>query len=181
MWLGGRLVAVGIGSDVKSTLEMIAGRVVIRHTCHCATAVERTDGDVEHVFAVDGEDFPWLISDSGPTVSRVADDLYIVAVELLLIVAPPDYRVLDFAYTCEPESYVGGRCSVPFVPVIDGVEFPWLLTDDGCRLKFGHKMLPELTVAFFAHHVDANIPVVDVRGDVDEVFSNGGCLIYASV
>jgi hypothetical protein len=64
------------------TKPHLAELVEIAHRCDCKTAVEAPGQDgVEHVFRVDGADFPWHISEGGPVVTRLGDDLYTVAVE----------------------------------------------------------------------------------------------------
>jgi hypothetical protein len=147
----------------------IAGCVVIRHTCRCDGAVEKTDDDAatEHVFTVDGEDFPWYISERGPIVKRLRDDLYSIDVEIYEL-SKSDKECLSFEYRRDD------ACSVPYIPVIGGKDFPWLLTADEMTLTFGHKILPMLHLAFFAHEVDANIPVEDCRPDPQDVYCGGG-------
>jgi len=59
----------------------IADRVEIRHECDCPSATVRPrGGHPEHVFTVDGVDFPWYITESGPSIARVFDDLYEITV-----------------------------------------------------------------------------------------------------
>jgi hypothetical protein len=167
-------------------LDKIAKTVVIRHVCHCDGAVEKPDCDEakEHVFDVDGKEFPWFISERGPIVKRLADDLYSVDVEIMLVskekrdadgnTSRPHHWYLDFGYA----TY--GGSSVPYIPVINGFEFPWLLIEDGCELRFGHKIVPALHLAFLAHEVDANIPIEDLRREPDEeeaIYCAGGDLI----
>lgn len=63
---------------------MTLPEVVIRHVCNCKTANEHPPGgaDVEHIFTVNGEDFPWPISERGPIVTKLDDNLFTVGVEI---------------------------------------------------------------------------------------------------
>jgi hypothetical protein len=61
----------------------VAREVMIRHVCDCADATEHPgEGDTEHVFRIDGMDFPWFISEKGPVVTRTEVG-YRVAVEII--------------------------------------------------------------------------------------------------
>lgn len=158
---------------MKKVLDKIAKDVVIHHVCHCDTAVEHPEHDdpQEHVFTVDGEDFPWLISERGPVVKRLHDDLYSVDVEIVLV----DKATFDYV------PFVNDW--IPVIPIIGGVEFPWLLTEDECHLTFGRKVVPKLRLAFIARHVGANIPIEDCRpghDDEDMIFCSSGDLISGS-
>ena len=135
-------------------MDGIAGEVVLRHTCRCDAALEKPadDGHEQHLFLVDGEHFPYLISKRGPIVTRLRDDLYTIDVELYLL-DKTTMTALPFGYT--------GAGSVPSIPVIDGQEFPWLLTGDDCQLNFGYKTTPTLKLKFFARTVTGNYPIVD--------------------
>ena len=130
-------------------IDAIAAEVVIRHICHCegSTETPETHALTEHVFMVDGKDFPWYISERGPTVTRVDDELYTVDVDVILT-DKETHQFLSFGYT-------GPNSSVPYIPVINGSPFPWLCNDAGYTLTFGSKELPLLRVAFYAHNVDA--------------------------
>jgi hypothetical protein len=163
----------------------LARNVVIRHVCHCVELARqaREEGKSlcepsghkpdEHVFTVDGEDFPWYISERGPLVTRLCDDLYTVDVELFGI-DRETMKSLDFSYSDE------GRSSVPFVPVIGGRKFPWTLAADEVVLRFGHKILPTLQLKFLALNVDAEgIEIDDQRETWNEraIYRAGGDLI----
>lgn len=144
-------------------MKTIAKRVVIRHVCHCDGAIEKPADDEaqEHVFTVDGEEFPWFISQRGQIVKRLFDDLYSVDVEIIQI-DKETMKTLPFGWQD--------------FPIIGGREFPWLLTDDVMTLTFGHKVFPTLRLAFLAHEVDANIPIEDLRPDQQSVYCAGGGL-----
>jgi hypothetical protein len=141
----------------------IAGEVVLRHTCRCDAALEKPadDGHEQHLFLVDGEHFPYLISERGPIVTRLRDDLYTIDVEIIGLSKDVDaegvHHILEITYATD-----GGN-TVPYIPVIAGKPFPWPLTDDGCQLNFSHKMLPKLNLKFYARTVTGNYPIVDGR------------------
>jgi hypothetical protein len=158
---------------IASAWDLIAKTVVIRHVCHCDSAVVEPDDDAaeEHVFTVDGEDFPWFITERGQIVKRLRDDLYSIDVEIVQL-DRATLATLPFDYTRTEEG-----CSVPSVPVIGGREFPWALTDDVMTLTFGYKVYPTLHLAFYAREVDANIPIEDLRDNPQDVFCEGGDLI----
>lgn len=160
---------------VRTGLAAIPAEVVIRHTCHCEAAVEpAAPGEPEeHVFTVDGEDFPWpLPAERNPVVTRVADDLYRIALELLLI-DNETYEYLSFGY-------VGPGSRSPFIPVIGGRPFPWTCTADAFQLTFSYKQLPTLRLAFFARHVSGNLPIED-RRHTQAVYNNAGDLLAAGM
>lgn len=153
----------------------IAETVVIRHRCHCTPVAQPPhDTVIEHVFTVDGEDFPWLISDRGPIVTRLADDFYAVDVEILLLNKNRNdkgrHEILSFGY----ETYDGQM--VPFRPVIGGVVFPFSCTDDEITLRFTNKILPTLRLKFLARDVDAKgIEIDDQRPQwIDRAMYRGG-------
>lgn len=141
----------------------IADTVVIRHICHCDGAIEHPGHDevTEHVFTVDGEDFPWYVSQRGPIVTQLGDDWYTVDVEIFLL-DKGTKESLEFSYW--PRSLSQGGSSVPYIPVIGGRNFPWTCTDDEITLRFNHKMIPTLHLKFFARSVDAKgIEIEDRR------------------
>lgn len=151
--------------------------VVIRHTCTCEGALEHPAHGAphEHVFTVNGEDFPWYISERGQRVTRLADDLYSVDVEIMLL----DKQLTDGHHAVLPFGYP--TYGIPYVPLIGGQEFPWPLTEDGCQLNFGHKVVPTLHLAFLARSVDTNAGVDDRRRVMSgqDIYRNGGDLIRA--
>lgn len=170
----------------KGLFALIPDEVVINHTCHCKTAGEAPadSGLEQHVFTVDGEDFPFWVTARGPVVTRVHDDLFTVDVEIILVCKE---KVPGEFHAYHPYLSVGIAApgfphsgSAPYIPVINGDEFPWLLTADGCQLNFGHKIVPVLRLAFFARHVTTNLTVEDRRDYGGEVFCAGGDLIARS-
>lgn len=62
----------------------LARLVVVHHRCGCASATEPPgEHGVEHVFTIDGVEFPWAISEHGPRVYRVCENLYQIDVTIL--------------------------------------------------------------------------------------------------
>jgi hypothetical protein len=139
-------------------LDDIPAEVVLRHTCHCDAAVEKPAPHQhdEHVFQVDGDDFPWPLSERGPIVTRLKDDLFAVDVEIYLLGKKDGkYEYLEFGYF--PTNMT------PFLPLINGRIFPWLLDANGWELKAGHKRLPQINLTFFTRNITGNYPVDDQR------------------
>ncbi|GJJ23719.1 hypothetical protein [Mycolicibacterium mageritense] len=123
----------------------IAKTVVYRHRCHCDNAnVTPAQGqDDEHRFDVDGEPFPWLITEEGATFTRTPSGLYLVGVTIF---------VLDLErYPAEFHHAPGSQ------PLIAGREFPWVITGpavytyDAYAQHSGH-----LALTFVAEHVDTD-------------------------
>jgi len=88
-----------------------AKHVAIVHTGKCP--------DCDHIFEVDGEEFPWWITEKGPKVAHL-QDMYAVTVEIYCI----DRKTLRDV----PFSTTGDH---NHIPVFGGVEFPWYITQDG--------------------------------------------------
>jgi len=156
----------------------IADTVVIRHICKCKDSALHPGHDevTEHRFDVDGEDFPWYINERGPLVTRVLDDLYVIDLGILLL-DKESKKTLKFSYW---PTRVEDGSSVPFVPVLGDVKFPWTCTDDEMFLRFSHKQIPTVHLRFFARDVDAKgIEVDDQREHWREraVYRAGGDMI----
>jgi hypothetical protein len=155
---------------MTDVLNKIAQRVVIRHTCNCKYAIAKPVYEAEqHVFTVDGEDFPWYITERGQIVKRIRDDLYLIDIEIIGL-DKKTVHTIAIEYLIEDSP-------APCIPVIGGREFPWLLSEHPMTLTFGHKMFPILHLAFFAREVDANIEVQDLRDEQLPVYCAGGYLI----
>jgi hypothetical protein len=120
--------------------------------------VLRTD---EFQFTVDGQDFPWFISERGPIITQLADNFYGIEVEIFCI-GRDSKQYLPFT--------TAGRDG--HTPVIGGVEFPWLIAHDGYTFKSGCKNIPSVTLTFFAYEVESCRYIEDVR----EVYDNDGNL-----
>lgn len=156
-------------------LDQIPNDVVLIHTCRCSNAPEQPADDEpdKHVFTVDGTEFPWHITERCAIVTRLTDDLYSIDVEIVLLDKGNIRRTLPFGYS--PLE------NIPYIPVIDGRAFPWLLTADGCQLSFGHKIVPTLRLAFLARSVSTNLAVDDQRPAMsgEDIFCGGGLLVKA--
>lgn len=147
----------------------IPEKVLIRHTCSCDTAVERPAGTEpeEHRFEVDGKDFPWFLSARGPVVTRYADDLWRIDIDLFAI-DHDTWKTLPIAVT-------PGMCGGADLE-IGGVAFPWLMTQEGWTLTSSSKQLLTLTLGFFTRNVDTNMPYTDQREVWADraIYANGG-------
>lgn len=117
---------------------MIPARTVVyRHACHCANAnVVPDDPDHdEHRFDVDGEPFPWYITEDGATFRQLCPNLYVVGVTVMVIGRFTHHDTEQ--------------------PQLDGVAFPWALhgpvtyTTDGTGIS-------RLELGFLAEHVDTD-------------------------
>lgn len=122
-----------------------------------------------YAFVVDGNAFPYLLSESGPVVTRVSDGLFTIGLKILL------FR-MDTMKTL-PISCVAHHSSVPNVPVIDGEEFPWLCDDSGFKVSFSHKEIPSLTLTMYARNVIGNYLVTDTRPPKESLWTQNGGLI----
>lgn len=123
-------------------------------------------------FDVDGKDFPWYISERGPIVTQVDDELFTVGVEIFLI-DRDTHDDLTFDY--------GSPRSGFNPPILGGREFPWLLTEDECVFTFASKVLPTLRLKFFAEKVTGDWPVDDQREKTGDVYATQGVLMKAAV
>lgn len=99
-----------------------------------------------YVFSIDGEDFPWLISEKGPVVTKLADDLWKIYIEILQLSEGLEFKIEDGCYGWP---YIGGR------------RFPWPITSEGLVLEAGRGKLGMLKLAFYAKNVDTNGPITD--------------------
>lgn len=62
----------------------LAGLITIRHRCDCEAATEPPGEDgIEHVFEIDGTEFPWYITEDGPKIRKPAGSLYEVTITIL--------------------------------------------------------------------------------------------------
>lgn len=128
-------------------------------------------------FMVDGDEFPWWLSQRGPLVERVSDGLYTVDVEICLLDKNEHPGVFPHPYLAF--GYLAHASSVPNIPLIAGEEFPWLLTGDGWTLTCGHKQMPKLRVSFYALNVSGDVEIADRRSEFvgEDIYCNGGDLI----
>jgi hypothetical protein len=116
-------------------------------------------------FEVDGEDFPWWVSEKAPQVTQVMDDLFTVKVEIFgghekIGRYGDGDEMLRVGRTDVPirvEGYQGKRL------FIGDVEFPWDMTADGYRIECGMRILPTITLSFLARDVDSDMWIDDSR------------------
>lgn len=121
----------------------VARTVVYRHTCDCANTNRQLmpGEEPEHRFDVDGEPFPWYITEDGATFHRTENGLYLVAVRII----PVDPTTGE---------YVEFRHHVHNAPQLGDRELPWLITGPiTWQSDRGYGVL-ELT--FLAEHVDTD-------------------------
>lgn len=105
------------------------------------------------VFSVDGEAFPWWISEAGPSARKLADDLYLVHVEIFATITEGDDRVEGFHHGGLPD------WGWP-QPIMCGTEFPWCISQDGFTYRSSGSTLPTVELEFFAESVEG-MPVTD--------------------
>jgi hypothetical protein len=109
------------------------------------------------VFRVDGEPFPWWISEKGPQATRLADDLYSVRVSIFGVT---DSLPETFYHEGLSPSDNSGWAQ----PVIQGIEFPWYISSDGFTYRSGGSSeIPVVELEFFAKSVEG-IPIADEAG-----------------
>jgi len=110
------------------------------------------------VFKVDGEEFPWWVTDRGIRVQRVKDNLYTVKVDILCM-GKPDVRQ-RLTFSCTDTSFT-----------IGDVEFPWMLTNKGVQFTMGPTQYPAVRLSFFARSVDSDYAFID---DVRDIYNING-------
>lgn len=66
--------------DTEPPKRVYANQITIRHVCTCANSTEHPhdEADTEHIFRIDGLDFPWHISEKGPIVKHTDCGSYVV-------------------------------------------------------------------------------------------------------
>lgn len=93
---------------------------------------------------VDGKPFPWLITESGPSVRKLGSDCYLVRVEIFVATSSGDTRPETFYHQADGAS-----------PVILGQEFPWPISEDGFEYHSGGSTeIPTVTLEFFARSAE---------------------------
>ena len=115
-----------------------------------------------HQFDVDGKEFPWWIERDGLHITR-HHNLYTVKTTIVLI--KKGEASTDLPLLCTGKY---GR-----TPIVDGTQFPWLLTNDGYTFEAGSKIFPRLTVSFYARDVDSDGYIED-RRDLFDI--DGNCV-----
>jgi hypothetical protein len=113
----------------------------------------------KHTFTVDGEPFPWYISEAGPAVRQIVDGLF-------------EVHVVIFAH----DGFVMPKLAgAPASPVIAGREFPWYITEDGVTLTSRRWDITQVELSFLARDV-SGIPVEDCRN----VWTMDGSIVQRS-
>jgi hypothetical protein len=128
--------------------------------------INMAKGD-EHRFTVDGEEFPWYITERGPIVTQVSDNLYTIHVEIFLIDKnnPASGYNWDLSFTA---SGYAGR-----TPHIGDREFPWAITEDGFTFSTSCRDFPKLSLAFYASEVEVFKNCVHIHDARDKYDING--------
>lgn len=147
----------------------IAGRVVYRHLCRCEHASRPLDPgeEVEHRFDVDGEPFPWYITEDGARFTR-RGELYLVEVDILPV-KPVGHRDDEFAITVRTRR----------APLLNGEPFPWATLAGSIRVDAPDDSFPVLHLTFLANNVDTDGNVtIDAEIVDDEAPEEGGYQRY---
>lgn len=92
-----------------------------------------------HTFTVDGEKFPWFISEAGPSAMKLADDLYAVKVEIFA------HQGFD--------NQMSEASPIFQQPMIAGIVFPWFITRDGVEYAHRGGGIPVVTLSFLTRSV----------------------------
>lgn len=153
-------------------MTAVAKSVVYRHPCDCEAASRplASGEKAEHRFDVDGEPFPWHITEVGATFVK-RDDFYLVTVELLPIARSNNELLKVVLDTDNP----------PTFEHIDGsrTAFPWFIHGD-ITVRQDSRQLPIMELTFIAEDVDTDTFTPDttfygdvtVYGDIPRPFSN---------
>jgi hypothetical protein len=133
----------------------------------------------ENRFTVDGEEFPWYISERGPQVAKIADNLFTVHVEIPLTDKSRPWKREDAEDASRWLSFSasGYACRTP---IIGGQEFPWVVTEDGFTFSASRKNFPTVSLAFFAAEVEFSDPTTGwcLIDDKREIYDVNGDLRY---
>jgi len=100
-------------------------------------------------FLVDGEKFPWHISEVGPSIRRLMDDLYAIKVEMLVTIDEKKGGIYQKDLFSPPR--------------LGGIGFSWPITEEGFVYRCRGKYVPTLTLEFFARDVSTDIEILDER------------------
>jgi hypothetical protein len=113
-----------------------------------------------YLFEVDGEDFPWFITEQGVLgVTQLLDNLFAVKVEIVCIAKDPKTKKPSESWDMEVRTggYNGRRL------FLDDVEFPWVIAEDGIMVKSGRTIAHTAILSFLARDVDCSGFVEDAR------------------
>lgn len=134
-----------------------------------------TDADWRAAFKVDGESFPWLLSEEGPTARKVSDDLYLVRVTILVVSLAGEGMPETFVHEWENADLNIGWGQ----PTIQGIKFPWLISEDGILYRSpGSTDIPTVELEFFAEHVEGMEVIDGVSPEDGKVRSAEGRVIH---
>lgn len=128
-------------------MNAAAKTITYRHACGCDTANQPAGDHTEHRFDVDGEPFPWLITEAGATFRTFEPltSLKYLCTVTVLTVDPKDVSQ-DLFVTLH-----GGRVDIGYT------EFPWLIYDVVPQFTADRKLL--LQISFLAEQVDTDGPI----------------------
>lgn len=124
-----------------------ARTIVYRHACDCPTASTplQIEGEPEHRLDVDGEPFPWLITDTGATFRRLNP---LTSVHVCTVTIMDIHPVT--------KEFIPIRMDSGW-PEIGGKPFPWQIFDFIVSVNERHQFAIEIT--FLAEHVDTDGPI----------------------
>lgn len=105
----------------------------------------------ENCFLVDGEPFPWYITEDGPIARKIADDLYQVHVLIYTCLFSGDQL---HGLHHEDKDITWDN------PILSGIQFPWLITQDGFTYRASSLDVPSVELEFFAESVEG-VPIED--------------------
>lgn len=117
------------------------------------TVVADLKQEGKSVFKVDGEALPWWLDESGPTATQIEDGLFLVHVTILAVAAVSD-RMPDGI------QHAGLSTDCWPYPVIQGIEFPWLMGHDGFTYRAGCAVCPSVELSFYSRSVEG-VEVLD--------------------
>lgn len=129
--------------------------VVWRHPCDCDHASRPLDpGEVaEHRFDVDGEPFPWHITEEGATFRKIGSlrPVYLVTVQVFPLAVANNELLRVIIDRDEPLAF----------EYVDGTRrpFPWALADQPITTTLYPRGFPVTELTFIAEHVDADCDI----------------------
>ncbi|MCG5431222.1 hypothetical protein LV457_02820 [Mycobacterium sp. MYCO198283] len=131
-----------------------ARTVVYRHPCDCPTASRplREGEHAEHRFDVDGEPFPWHITEDGATFAKHPTGVYLITVTVLAI-ERSNRQPVQFA-----QSWWNDR-SRWFT--LGGRPFPWAVAGP-ITYRVDPHSIGQLELTFIAEDVDADVAIPDL-------------------
>lgn len=136
----------------------IAGLVVWRHPCDCATASRPLEPgeEPEHRFDVDGAEFPWHITEGGARFAK-RGGVYLVEVDIVPLERGGNNEMLDVTlgyWRRQPR--IGERA------------FPWAILSGSVRVEMLDDSFPLLHLTFLAEQVDADVEVPELDDEAPD-------------